>query len=108
MQEVWQKAQDACMADAIKAAAGAKDSKSDAAKDLQARVKLLEVCIFGYIFSMYCPEKSATFRVPTPKMSQILVLRRSMLRNIPTWGLWCTAWCGMMVTCTEPPWTLPT
>lgn len=43
VQEVWQKAQDACMADAIKAAVGVKDTKSDAAKDLQARVKLLEV-----------------------------------------------------------------
>jgi hypothetical protein len=57
-QEKWQRQQDAALADAIKAAAEVKDSKSDAAKDLQARVKLLEVrfsiCHFLFFIFQMC------------------------------------------------------
>lgn len=56
MQERWQAAQDVAMAEAIKAAAAVKHSKSDSAKDLRERVKLLEVRAFvGSICSICFP-----------------------------------------------------
>lgn len=53
---MWQQAQDAAVAEAVKAVAEVKEPSSDTAKDLKARVKLLEVLFLSHTNPAFaCP-----------------------------------------------------